>query len=51
MEELKDENIKEQLIIKYRISLNKRLYEKNIITLEVYQKMENFLINKLSKNI
>lgn len=40
---------KEKFNLQFRIRLNKILYEDKIISLEVYQKMENYLISKLSK--
>ena len=42
-----DKKILEEIDLKFRISLNKQLLEEKIITLEVYQLMENYLINKL----
>lgn len=43
------DKIKTELNLQFRIRLNKVLYEDKIISLEVYQKMENYLISKLSK--
>ena len=40
---------KQYYILKYRLILNKRLYEDNIIDIDTYQKMENILIDKISK--
>lgn len=42
-------NVSEYCILKYRISLNKRLYEKKIIDLEVFQSMQQILINKINR--
>ena len=41
--------IKNEFNLQFRIRLNKILYEDKVINLEVYQKMENYLISKLSK--
>lgn len=38
-----------EIILEFRIRLNKRLYDNEVITLEIYQKMENYLITKLNK--
>lgn len=43
------DKIKTEFNLQFRIRLNKVLYEDKIISLEVYQKMENYLISKLSK--
>ena len=43
------DNINDKFNIEFRIRLNKSLYENKIISLEVYQKMEKYLISKLSK--
>lgn len=43
------ENIKKEIDLKFRLQINKRLYEDNEIGLELYQKMENYLITKLNK--
>lgn len=51
MEVKNNENNKciEEIILEFRIRLNKRLYDNDVITLEIYQKMENYLITKLNK--
>ena len=41
--------IRDEFNLQFRIRLNKILYEDKVISLEVYQKMENYLISKLSK--
>ena len=43
------DKIKMEFNLQFRIRLNKILYEDKVISLEVYQKMENSLISKLSK--
>ena len=43
------DKIKIKFNLQFRIRLNKILYEDKVISLEVYQKMENYLISKLSK--
>ena len=43
------EKIKTEFNLQFRIRLNKVLYEEKVISLEAYQKMENYLISKLSK--
>ena len=43
------DKIKNEFNLQFRIRLNKVLYEDKVISLEVYQKMENYLISKLSK--
>ena len=43
------DKIKMEFNLQFRIRLNKILYEDKVISLEVYQKMENYLISKLSK--
>lgn len=43
------DKIKIEFNLQFRIRLNKILYEDKVISLEVYQKMENYLISKLSK--
>lgn len=43
------DKFKNEFNLQFRIRLNKVLYEDKIISLEVYQKMENYLISKLSK--
>ena len=43
------DKIKTEFNLQFRIRLNKVLYEDKVISLEVYQKMENYLISKLSK--
>lgn len=40
---------KELFDIKLKILLNKKMLEDKIITIDVYQKMENLLVAKLSK--
>lgn len=35
--------------LQFRIRLNRILYDDKVISLDVYQKMENYLISKLSK--
>lgn len=40
---------KEKFNLQFRIRLNKMLYEDKVINLEIYQKMGNYLISKLSK--
>lgn len=45
---MRDKNI-EEIEIKFKIILNKMLYEENEINLETYQNMENILVSKLSK--
>lgn len=39
----------EYSILKYRLLLNKRLYEEKVIDIEIYQKMEDYLIKKLNR--
>ena len=43
------DKIKNEFNLQFRIRLNKVLYEEKVISLEVYQKMENYLLSKLSK--
>lgn len=43
------DKIKTEFNLQFRIRLNKILYEDKVISLEIYQKMENYLISKLSK--
>ena len=43
------DKMKNEFNLQFRIRLNKVLYEDKVISLEVYQKMENYLISKLSK--
>ena len=43
------DKIKTEFNLQFRIRLNKVLYEDKVISLETYQKMENYLISKLSK--
>lgn len=45
---MKDKIINE-FNLQFRIRLNEILYEEKVISLEVYQKMGNYLISKLSK--
>ena len=40
---------KEYLILKLRMSINKDLYEKKIIYLDIYNKMQNLLGKKIDK--
>ena len=40
---------KELFDIKLKILLNKKMFEDKVITIDVYQKMENLLVAKLSK--
>ena len=42
------EKIKEKVNLKLRLEINRKLYEEKIISLDVYQKMENYLIKKLN---
>ncbi len=42
---------KEYLILKLRISFNKELYEKEIISFDIYSKMQSFLLKKMDKII
>ncbi len=42
---------KEYLILKLRMSFNKDLYEKKIISFDIYNRMQNFLIKKMDKII
>lgn len=44
-----DNKMLEIFNLNFRIRLNKILYEEKEISLEVYQKMENYLISKLAK--
>lgn len=37
------------LVLKLRISFNKELYEKNVISYDIYNKMQNLLIKKMNK--
>lgn len=43
------DKIKTEFNLQFRIRLNKVLYEDKVISLEVYQRMENYLVSKLSK--
>lgn len=47
--EVKNNKYIEEIILEFRIKLNKRLYDNDVITLEIYQKMANYLITKLNK--
>ena len=40
-------NTKEIIILKLRMLLNNDLLEKNIISIDIYQKMQNQLIKKI----
>ncbi len=42
---------KEYLILKLRMSFNKDLYEKKIISFDIYNKMQNYLMKKMDKII
>lgn len=42
---------KEYLILKLRMSFNKDLYENKIISFDIYNKMQDLLINKMDKII
>lgn len=42
---------KEYLLLQYRITLNKELLEKKLISYEVFSKMQNLLIKKIDKII
>lgn len=42
---------KEYLILKLRMSFNKDLFEKKIISFDVYNRMQNFLLKKMDKII
>lgn len=42
---------KEYLLLQYRITLNKELLEKKLISYEVFSKMQNLLIKKMDKII
>lgn len=42
---------KEYLILKLRMSFNKDLFEKNIISLDIYNRMQIFLAKKMDKII
>lgn len=42
---------KEYLILELKVYINKKLYEKNIITFELYKKMQNLLVKKMDKII
>ncbi len=42
---------KEYLVLKYRMSLNKDLFEKKIISFDIYNKMQKLLIKKMDKII
>lgn len=42
---------KEYLILKLRMSLNKDLLDKKIISFDIYNKMQNLLIRKMDKII
>lgn len=43
------DKIKNVFNLQFRIRLNKVLYEDKVISLEDYQKMEKYLVSKLSK--
>ncbi|MBO5096107.1 MAG: hypothetical protein J6B98_04455 [Bacilli bacterium] len=42
---------KEYLVLKLRMSLNKDLLEKKIISFDIYNKMQNLLMRKIDKII
>ena len=42
---------KEYLLLKYRLALNDYLYEENIIDLEIFNKMQDLIIDKMNKII
>jgi len=42
---------KEYLLLQYRITLNKELLEKKLISYEVFSKMQNLLIKRMDKII
>lgn len=42
---------KEYLVLKLRMSLNKDLLEKKIISFDIYNKMQNLLMRKMDKII
>ena len=42
---------KEYLVLKLRMNFNKELYEKKIISLEIFNNMQNLLIKKMDKMI
>ena len=41
-------NCVKELSIEYEMIINRRLYEQKKISLEIYEKMENYLIKKLN---
>ena len=45
---MKDKRI-DEFNLQFRIRINKILYDENIISLDIYQKMESYLISKLSR--
>lgn len=42
---------KEYLILKLRMTFNKELYEDNIISFDIYNRMQKLLISKMDKLI
>lgn len=42
-----DKKILDEVDIKFRLNLNKQLLEEKLISLEVFQLMENYLMKKL----
>lgn len=40
---------KDYLILELRMTFNKELYEKNVISFDVYNKMQKFLISKMDR--
>lgn len=37
----------DEIVLRYRLEVNRILYEEDIIDLEIYRKMERYLIDKL----
>ena len=44
-----EKNVLEKMLLEYKLLINKRLYEQKIISLEIYEKMTERLLNKLDK--
>ena len=40
---------KEYLILNLRLSINKELYESNVITFDVFRRMQELIIKKMNK--
>lgn len=40
-----------KLMIDFKICINKRLYEDNVISFDVYRQMEDYLLKKLNRVI